>query len=880
MALAGVVAFYGASLAVQRAPVAAALQRRLAASFGRAVEVRRFDVSLWGGPQLEAQGVSVAEDPRFGHEYFLRAERLTAGIRWSALVAGRLEFDSIVLTRPSLNLVRTPDGQWNLESWLPWPSAMPSVMEPGPPAPPEGRRLQSVRIEGGRINFKRGVDKHPFAVVGVEGAVSQAGSGQWSIDVEGRPMRAGVVVQETGTIRVRGTLGGTSARFRPANLAVRWEQASLSDALRLLTGFDHGVRGELNVEGRVSAPAPDATASDPAGSPWGLAGTVRVRGVHRWDLPLRDNDPALNAGLEAKWWPALALAEFTRIALEGPASLVRGSGFVQWGHPPAGYRGSEPKVSAAPDASLRFVSSGISLNDLFRWYPAFHAEMANNLSVKGNAGLDLEVRGWPLRVERAVMASDGGRLGGPGSGDALALSSTVLRYERQRGRVELGPATILLGPAGATPATALRIEAAAVPGSPWRLQGNVAVDAANARTLFQLAAALGIAPLHGWAQAGWDVEGLAELRLRWQGTLFPFAVQPRGTVRLRNARLSSPALSEPVTIAGASMEFAPTEKRITVQNVRALGTAWSGSFVQRSGEPWEVALSADTLDVVAARRWLVPEAPSVGFLQRLAPGGSAPRRLTETFAGLRTRGHVSIGQLRFFSLALSQFKSSFAVDFSGPARLELSDASATLFGGSIAGKLEARAPVNVESAAPSYRMEAQIRGVNLAALTAGAPRLRGNFSGVADGTLTLAANGADRAALLNSLAGEGTLAIRNGQASLLDLGASIRMERTQRGTTLFSRATGGFTLAERKLAFAGLQLFGPSARLSSADWLVVGTADLSGSAIVLDLSLALPGEQRLPVRAGQAVAAPGRTPARREFRLRGPLNAVELAPRP
>ena len=120
LSLAGLlIASFGLSLALQDGWARRSLLARLAASFGRPVEVGRFGFNLLSGLRLEAQSVTVSEDPRFGQEYFLRAERLTASVRWTALARGRFEFDTVSLTRPSLNLVRTADGRWNIESWLP-----------------------------------------------------------------------------------------------------------------------------------------------------------------------------------------------------------------------------------------------------------------------------------------------------------------------------------------------------------------------------------------------------------------------------------------------------------------------------------------------------------------------------------------------------------------------------------------------------------------------------------------------------------------------------------------------------------------------------------------------------------------------------------------
>src|SRR5260221_1853455 len=117
----------------------------LEASFGRPVEVGRFEFSLLDGARLEANSVTISEDPRFGREYFLRAETLRAGLRWTALLSGRFEFGSLSLSRPSLNLVRDSQGRWNIEQWL--PPASSDSFRPGfvgPPAAP--RNVSTARL--------------------------------------------------------------------------------------------------------------------------------------------------------------------------------------------------------------------------------------------------------------------------------------------------------------------------------------------------------------------------------------------------------------------------------------------------------------------------------------------------------------------------------------------------------------------------------------------------------------------------------------------------------------------------------------------------------------------------------------------------------------
>src|SRR4029077_9815943 len=130
----------------------------------------------------------------------------------------------------------------------------------------------------------------------VTGYLSQESAGRWSLDLEAHPMRAAVILQRSGTLRLRGTIGGTSARLQPADLRLSWESASVADAARLARGSDYGLRGLLDAEftARIGRPAEAA----PAGA-WQIDGSLRLQGIHRWNLPSRSDNPAVNLKLTA-----------------------------------------------------------------------------------------------------------------------------------------------------------------------------------------------------------------------------------------------------------------------------------------------------------------------------------------------------------------------------------------------------------------------------------------------------------------------------------------------------------------------------------------------------------------------------------------------------
>jgi len=83
--------------------------------------------------------------------------------------------------------VRNEEGAWNLERWLPPAKstlgAGSRFYGPRPQQSPSNR-LQKIDIDDGRINFKIGDEKLPFAFLGVSGSVEQVSSGRWRLQLE------------------------------------------------------------------------------------------------------------------------------------------------------------------------------------------------------------------------------------------------------------------------------------------------------------------------------------------------------------------------------------------------------------------------------------------------------------------------------------------------------------------------------------------------------------------------------------------------------------------------------------------------------------------------------------------------------------------------
>ena len=173
--------------------------------------------------------------------------------------------------------MRNNQGKWNLEQWLPpaKAAAEASARVYGPPAAiAPVNRLLKIDFDDGRVNFKNGDEKLPFALTDVSGSVDQVSPGRWELRLEAQPWRSGVVLQSAGTVLVRGDVAGTSARLQPAQITVHWEQVSLADLFRLLRG--QRLRSARRIySGRLAQ-------ERHIGQQRGRSGRRRANGIFRW----------------------------------------------------------------------------------------------------------------------------------------------------------------------------------------------------------------------------------------------------------------------------------------------------------------------------------------------------------------------------------------------------------------------------------------------------------------------------------------------------------------------------------------------------------------------------------------------------------------------
>jgi hypothetical protein len=824
----------GISLLIRHSSLQRKITARLESAFGRPVEVGRYDFSLWGWPTLEARSVNVGEDPRFGHEYFLRAESLTMRLRWRSLLRGRLEFGTFSLGRPSLNLVRDSNGDWNLAEWLPRPSAPTGAAQPvGPPLPPSSPlRFTRIEVDSGRINFKRGDEKLPFAFIGVRGYLEPESPGRWQLDLQATPMRAAVIPQQAGTLHLSGHVGGTSSRLRPAALVLSWTGASIPDVLRLARNYDYGVRGSLAL--RLNAQT-DADA-------WFVEGRGEFRQLHRWDLSLRGDNPAVNLTAKMHWNPMNPGIQFEEATLEAPHSNASARAEISWG------QSLLPEKRPVPPFRLEVRSATIDLSDLLAWVRAFRPGVADGVAVRGVVQARGHVAGWPLYVENALVQSAGADLPAAGLVPAAHLGEIDMHYDH--GLDYLGPLTLSFGAARGI----LRLEATRTAPTNGLATVRLAGNLTQVRDLISTAGAL------GWnISRGWDVAGPVRCDLRWAGGMLPWQALPAGTVDwgagAQGVSLVAPFLNLPIEQIRAHGEWKAGARHIALGSADAFGARWIGTLDRREADPeWNFALSADHLVTADLDRWLNPRWRQ-SFLGRMLPFLNSPSPVNAVPETLRASGKLTVDQFTLAPFAAHHLQGDLKL---AGRRIELANAKAQFYGGELGGSLVAEV-----AAMPAYHLNLNFSQVDLSAFTGATPALASLFAGAASGQIKLTARGANRADLLASLECQGTGSVHGAELLNLSLPDSLRAAATRPGGSSFHEASAAFTCASSKIQFQELMLLGPLAELDGS-----GTVDFSRN---LDFRL---GVFSAAVTAHNARASDAPQEA---YRLTGPLATPQIA---
>lgn len=93
------------------------IESNISSALGRPVKVGNLGLSIFSG-SVEADQLSIADDPKFSSAPFIQAKSLRVGVELLPLIFSKhLNVTRIVIDHPQINLLRDRDGIWNFSSF-------------------------------------------------------------------------------------------------------------------------------------------------------------------------------------------------------------------------------------------------------------------------------------------------------------------------------------------------------------------------------------------------------------------------------------------------------------------------------------------------------------------------------------------------------------------------------------------------------------------------------------------------------------------------------------------------------------------------------------------------------------------------------------------
>jgi len=756
--------------------------RSTSLALGRQVDVDRVSLRLLPQPGFDLENFVVHDDPAFGAEALLQSSDVVALVRVSSLLRGRLEIARLSLTEPSLNLVRNGEGHWNLESLL--ERAAHTPVAPTAKARTEARPgFPYIEADRGRINFKSGPEKKPYALTDANFALWQDSENTWGVRLKAQPMRTDFNLSDTGMFEVEGSWQRSeNLHETPVQFTIQWDGAQLGQVTKLTWGQDKGWRGGVRLSATLEGTPNDLKVDAEAS----------IQDFRRYDIAA---DMALRLAAQCTGHYSSSDHVLTRLACGAPV----GDGGIT-------VSGSVALASAVRGYDLTLLAQNLPVQPLVEFARRVKKNVPADMIAAGKLDTKITLRQEPAAKGSGPVWQGGGQLtalnlrsslngtrlvldripftvssGGKPEARTRSIAADASKLEP---RLDIGPFNLALGrPAPAT-----------VRGQVGRSGYDLLVQGdAEVQRLLAVARTVGLAVPQPAA------EGEARINLRISGVWTGFAAPSvTGTALLNSVQARVRGLTEPVEISFANISLTPDWTEVQKLTFLAAGNIWRGTFMipRRCDTPRACPIHFDLrADEIMTDQLGVAEAapgkqPWYLFLSASVQPSSAPPPF---LASLHAIGRLTAGRVLIHSLVASRVTADVEVN---QARLRISNLRGEILGGQHSGDWTADFSVNP----PAYSGSGTLEKVALGQL---AEAMHDNWiTGSGNATYLATTQGWSKAELLANADASLQVEARDGSLPHLALTGETNPLHLSRFAGRLLLRDGKFEIAQGKLQTA------------------------------------------------------------------------------
>ena len=339
---------------------------------GRKVSLGDLSFSIFSG-SLKAQDLSIADDPRFSSEPFLRAKSLSLGVNVRQLLTSRtVAITDLTIGDADIALIENAAGEWNFSSAVSKGSST-GVVRPvstagaqpaGGSAAPLDFLVKLVNISDSRISITQpGGNQKPLVLEKVDIALKEFSP------EGGFPFSLTAKLDPSGDINLDGNVGKIPADsfFTPVQIKMK------------ITGLDLATIGMVESEG--------------------VSGVISIEGSTNLEANTLDTKAKArieHAKLARQGVPSKQPLEFdfaVKHNLQTRAGVVS-EGSVLLGKAPVSITGSYAETADVIKVNLRVQGSAIPVNSAIAILPSLGVQLPSGSSLEGGtASLNMAVTG-------------------------------------------------------------------------------------------------------------------------------------------------------------------------------------------------------------------------------------------------------------------------------------------------------------------------------------------------------------------------------------------------------------------------------------------------------------------------------------------------------
>lgn len=235
------------------------IESNISSALGRPVKVGNLGLSIFSG-SVEADQLSIADDPKFSSAPFIQAKSLRVGVELLPLLFRKqLNVTRIVIDHPQINLLRDRDGVWNFSSFGNQAGSQPqpaNAMEKTSGAP-ANVSVGKLDLSDGTITLGSTTGKRkPIVYKNVNVAMRDFSFASTF------PVTVSVELPGGGSLKLDGSAGpinSTDTTLTPVEAKVTIKKLDLSQSA--IADPELGITGSADFDGRLNSDGHNAKAS-------------------------------------------------------------------------------------------------------------------------------------------------------------------------------------------------------------------------------------------------------------------------------------------------------------------------------------------------------------------------------------------------------------------------------------------------------------------------------------------------------------------------------------------------------------------------------------------------------------------------------------------